>query len=228
MPNQVNPGFSWIPNGVLIAGQGGQVYAFKMARTAVQSTGSPSPQTVVGPTCVLNVGNYRLVKRWRDQEVTHSGTFGAEAIRRTLMGWSFAAEVFWDAINPPDMMMQRGDGVAMVFGMGDPLSYPTLTQSQPPAEPLAASNSPVSPNPAPAWKAYVSPSALLGECQTIVDSNSGKVIGQNISGRGNAHLMLLPDEKDFYKAYMQYLYQGDANAGGAVAALWNTLHWGAL
>jgi hypothetical protein len=134
----------------------------------------------------------------------------------------------WDAVNPPDVLLRRGDSIAIAFGMGDPLSYPAPAgQAQAPADILATGNVGVNPTAAPAWKCYYSPSMLLQAAEPVCDSR-GDVIRYNIAGSGNSHVFLLPDEKAWFETYMRYLFYGDSNIESILASAWNAALWGPL
>lgn len=204
MPIVSKPSFSWIPNGVTIAGQGGQIVVQNMIGS-------------IGPRCVLNVGMHRVIREIMQADTTDSGTFGCQAQRNVLMRFRFAAEVVWDAMNPPDVLLNRGASIAIAFMLGDKGSYPVLTETGVPVDLLELGNIGNNPRNPPARKYYYSPSALLSHAETVTDSR-GDVIRQNIAGGGNSHLFLLPDEIAGLQTYMQYAWTGGQEAAAIAAA----------
>lgn len=152
-------------------------------------------QTVPSVATGLDVSHWALNRLYRNEEVTHSGSFGAILRRRVGLDYQFRANVPWMIDNPPDVLLESGNSVSLCLWFGAALSYPN--------EPGILSN--VGRSPINKRRCYFSPSALLDRAVTITDSTGTKIIRQEVEGSGNSLVFLLPDESVLARMYLQYL-----------------------
>jgi hypothetical protein len=177
----------WIPGGFLIAGIGGFVN--------VQGVVGPNGSYVPGAVPVrLHVGRWAVNRIYRNEEVTHSGSYGAILRRRVGLDYQFRAEIPFDLRTPPDMLLESGNSVALTFWMGASESYPTDRAEYNVASAISVMKR----------RCYWTPSALLDVATPVCDSTGTRIIRYDVQGSGNSLMFMLPDEIDQARAYLAY------------------------
>jgi len=163
-----------LPGGKLFAGFGGYINVY--------------PAWVTVPTR-LDVAEWKLKKTYLSKKCAHSGTQGAIARRHTGVDWKLNLKVWWDATNPPELLLQSGWTCGVELAIGSPeawLGYGFTGQGY-----------------------YASPSGILTEFETTNNSEGEDIVTQNLIIEGNSHIYLLPNEQASYDTYIAYLrYKG--------------------
>ena len=134
--------------------------------------------TLTGGIITLDVHECVIVETFRNENVTNSGSNGADQFQRVGAGWTFAMVTSFPAhlvggtlaAAFVQQILGSSRSIAMKFNLGDPEYWElTFPGGLPP-------------------RSYRAKKALLSEVTTRIDSRNIKVIGLNMAGVGNSLL----------------------------------------
>lgn len=176
-----------------IAGQFISSFGGVLVFAPFQGTRLPEPSS---SRIYLDCKNWALTIKSYVDDVTHTGSFGAQSVEKTGESFTFSADIIWDVRRPPDMIQKYPDGLngviptlnfnkgcRMAFALGSDANYPNDIS--------------------PTW--YFAPSVKVLSQTPIIDANSKKMVAIHIEGIGNSRIFKLPTEQALLDAYNTHL-----------------------
>ena len=201
--------------GQFITSEGGLI-GFCPFGGAIGANGNQTPEFTPGASCAppdtnhaayFDVADWTLTVHSFFDDVTHTGSYGAQSMEKTCEGFTLDANVIVDIRYPPDMLAKFG--YPFVSGTPVPLAgaaYPsnyalnlgcrmTLLQG-------SGYNYPVDLKALDFWYC---PSVKIASVVPTIDANNKKMVRMAISVQGNARIFKMPAEFNALNDYITHL-----------------------